>query len=136
MWHVRRGPRAGVSPERLVSLYYTFHGLMSCRCFLIILTEVHLTVVANLASAVQVPSSVATSARATARATRSRRHHQGATVVMFSKGVSPNQKRESCFDVIPLQELTTLLVIGYYEGWNARSKCHETKPDDLPGKDP
>ncbi|KAK1771446.1 glycosyl hydrolases family 18-domain-containing protein [Phialemonium atrogriseum] len=24
------------------------------------------------------------------------------------------------------------LVIGYYEGWNARSKCHQTKPEDLP----
>ncbi|KFA48851.1 hypothetical protein S40293_01490, partial [Stachybotrys chartarum IBT 40293] len=23
-------------------------------------------------------------------------------------------------------------VIGYYEGWNARSRCHETKPEDLP----
>ncbi|KAF5004161.1 hypothetical protein FDECE_9299, partial [Fusarium decemcellulare] len=25
-----------------------------------------------------------------------------------------------------------LKVIGYYEAWNARSKCHETKPKDLP----
>ena len=25
------------------------------------------------------------------------------------------------------------IVIGYYEGWNAKSKCHETLPSDLPG---
>ena len=55
---------------------------------------------------------------------------------MFSKEVSPQQEKKSSFDTIPLQELTTPLVIGYYNGWNARSKCHETKPDDLPGKYP
>lgn len=28
--------------------------------------------------------------------------------------------------------LTRLVVIGYYEAWSARSKCHQTSPTDLP----
>ncbi|KAM3519834.1 hypothetical protein MY4038_009654 [Beauveria bassiana] len=31
-----------------------------------------------------------------------------------------------------LRDWANILVIGYYEAWNSRSKCHETLPGDLP----
>lgn len=34
--------------------------------------------------------------------------------------------------VVPNAEVTK--VIGYYEGWNSRSECHQNLPSDLPRK--